>query len=309
MATDLKENSFELIIVGQEKFIVYCSSEDERKKWMKLLEQASLDSLARNEKNKKVAQANPSSLASVGEEDDKSGRHVKAMKLLGLDDPEGANSSRRMSSFVDRRTSKMPSVMEMAAMLKEANAVTNGMPHPDTVENAIEELYITTKDYAPRTDYELSFEKGFHVVITNKKSDEFWKVDMKNVTGYIPVSHIQKVELEPAQLNSAIDECHATISTGVRCANGKRKVTREGYLGCGRLWRQVILTDGTSYYYCPETFETCYHIPMDSRKYFSWFEDPVPNPDWRKIDNNGLKYFYNVITQDTVWELPDASSQ
>ena len=74
----------------------------------------------------------------------------------------------------------------------------------------------------------------------------------------------------------------------------------------GRTWRHVALSDGTSYYYCPETYETCYQLPKESGKQsFSWFEEPVYNrPGWSLIENNGLKYYLNNETQETYWRLP-----
>ena len=107
-------------------------------------------------------------------------------------------------------------------------------------------------------------------------------------------------------------------------------MTREGYRAGGRIWRQVLLSDGTMYYYCPETYETCYQLPIDPDQndpnnnnnnsnnnnnnnnsnnprftMYSWIQQPLPNaPDWLLIENNGLRYYYNSSTHSSSWEAP-----
>lgn len=42
-----KDAAFELILVGQEKWTVICPNEDEKKKWVKNLEAASMDTISK----------------------------------------------------------------------------------------------------------------------------------------------------------------------------------------------------------------------------------------------------------------------
>jgi len=44
---EAKEAAFELILVGQEKWTVICANEEEKKKWVKNLEQASMDTISK----------------------------------------------------------------------------------------------------------------------------------------------------------------------------------------------------------------------------------------------------------------------
>ena len=88
-------------------------------------------------------------------------------------------------------------------------------------------------------------------------------------------------------------------------SQGTRRIGKEGYHAGGRTWRQVSFPDGTSYYYCSETYETCYQLPKESTQNFSWFEEPVAtHPGWNLIENNGLRYYVNTKTQETSWRLP-----
>ena len=39
-------------------------------------------------------------------------------------------------------------------------------------------------------------------------------------------------------------------------------VSPDGVTAAGRVWRQVTLRDGSVYYYCPDTYETCLTLPV-----------------------------------------------
>jgi len=48
-------------------------------------------------------------------------------------------------------------------------------------------------------NYYNSFDKGSYVIVTNKRNNEFWKIEMKGVMGFIPVNYLSKVELSPQE--------------------------------------------------------------------------------------------------------------
>jgi len=67
-----------------------------------------------------------------------------------------------------------------------------------------------------------------------------------------------------------------------------------------------VTEEGQSYYYCPETYETCYELPSETgQQLYTWIEETLQHhPQWKIIENNSVKYYYNVNTKETVWELP-----
>ena len=59
---------------------------------------------------------------------------------------------------------------------------------------------MTTKEYMARADNELTFEKGVHLLITNKKGDDIWKAQAAGVIGYVAPTNLLKVNLPPKEL-------------------------------------------------------------------------------------------------------------
>jgi len=47
-------------------------------------------------------------------------------------------------------------------------------------------------------------------------------------------------------------------------------------------------------------------LPSETgQQIYSWIEETIAHdPDWRLIENNSQKYYYNVKTKVTAWELP-----
>jgi len=103
--------------------------------------------------------------------------------------------------------------------------------------------------------------------------------------------------------NSGSDNSSIAASS----SNKHKQVSQEGFKAAGRTWRKVTNPDESVYYFCPESYETCLTLPSqpeDQGAWFAWIEEPVLEfPGWVEIDNNGLIYYYNRETNETVWNL------
>ena len=64
-------------------------------------------------------------------------------------------------------------------------------------------------------------------MITNKKNEEFWKAELKNLCGYVPVSHISKVELPADETVLFFSNKQKTKNKKQKTKNKKQKTNKQ----------------------------------------------------------------------------------
>jgi len=65
---------------------------------------------------------------------------------------------------------------------------------PETVDNLTEELFVTTRSYTATEDFEISFAADQLVLVVNRKKDDYWKVQMKDVVGWVLSRSVKPAE-------------------------------------------------------------------------------------------------------------------
>jgi len=65
------------------------------------------------------------------------------------------------------------------------------LPDPLSLENTVDDVFKTTTNHYATTDYEVSFAADAYVLVTNRSRDDYFKVQMKDVVGYISPTHIK----------------------------------------------------------------------------------------------------------------------
>ena len=210
---------------------------------------------------------------------------------------------------------------------------------PADVPNNCELLAISERDFVAKRPHHVNVPLGTYLRVVNKSRTDFWKIEMKDVCGWVPASHMSEVDfatMTPDEYDELLQGCknmgHRNVTMfGVmrrRSQAARGSFVAESMATTNRMSTAThrASVDGasadstsiTGSYQQARKFSDSTIVPnsMPERVFFV-SPSPVPVPDstvtevpgfplWRSVQdpNTKMTYYFHVETQQTSWFHP-----